>query len=164
MTELSVNRSCWVLLVTRGMQIHLPPEMYTNLDQAEDEARRWLTILFGWRPTTRRAVSTGVVRVGREYSMHLIHFELPDPWRAGSMWLGTEWGERSFPRMRSTLLPGDFRRAYSWASGKLVFRGGNCRTSPWLVAGRYKRGGRSRYIAASRIKRIDGGWFGGLIA
>lgn len=146
------------------MQVHLPPEMYTNLDQAEDEARRWLGVLFGWRPTTRRTVSTGLVQVGRQYSMHLIHFELPDPWRAGSMWLGTEWGARSFPRMRSTLLPADFVGASSWAGGKLAYRGGNLNTSPWLLSGQYRRGGSPRFVTASRIKRIGGGWPGGITA
>lgn len=155
-----MNPSSWVLLVTKGMQVYLPPELYLNLDQAEDEARRWLAILFGWRPSSKRSVSTGVVRAGRQFSMHLIRFELPNQWSAGALWLGAEWCERAFPRMRTTLLPVDFPGAESWAGGKLAWRGGSIKTSPWLLSGQYSRGGLRRYISASRIKRVSGGWSG----
>ena len=154
----------WVLLVTREYQVHLPPELYTSLEQAEDEARRCLSYLFGWRATSKRVSSAGAIRVGRRFMLHMLQFEFPDPWRAGALWLGAEWGGKSFPRMRTQLLPMDGWDARSWVTVRAIGRGGAVRATPWSVSGQYSRGEAVRHVSASRIKRVCGPWSGaGLI-
>jgi hypothetical protein len=54
---------CWILLVTRDFRVHMPPERYSNLDQAQNEARRWLSALFGWRPISKRVTSRADPRI-----------------------------------------------------------------------------------------------------
>ena len=93
---MAYSKRCWVLLITRDMRVHVPPELYLSVDQAEDEARRWLATLFGWRPTSKRVSSAGAVSIGRRFALHLIDFELHESWHAGSLWIGAEWNDRSF--------------------------------------------------------------------
>jgi hypothetical protein len=154
------SKPCWVVLIARDMQVHMPPELYTSLDQAEDEARRWLSTLFAWKPSSKRVSTSGTLQVGRRFALHMISFDFPDPWRAGSLWLGAEWTARSYPRMRSDLLPTDAGGARSWVSVRLSRRMAPVRTSPWCYSGRYELGDSTRYVAASRIKRVCGPWSG----
>ena len=70
--------------------------------------------------------------VGRRLALHLVNFELHESWHAGSLWIGAEWTDRSFPRMRTELLPTDAQGAHSWAAARLSRRlGVPMRTSPW---------------------------------
>ena len=97
-------RKCWVLLIMRDMRVHVPPELYLSPDQAEDEARRRLSVLFGWRPTSKRVLTAGALPIGRRFTLQVIDFEMHESWHAGSLWIGAEWNDRSFPRMRTALL------------------------------------------------------------
>jgi hypothetical protein len=150
---------CWVLLVTREFQVHMPPELYTSRGQAENEARRWLTVLFGWRPTSKRVTTAGPIRVGDRYAVHLIKFPLPAPWRACPLWIETEWNDRSFPRMRTELLAVDLDEADGRVGNRLAWRGGaRARKTEWSSGGHYRYRGRTYYIAAHRVKFADGPW------
>lgn len=154
-------KKCWVLLITRDMRVHVPPELYLNLDQAEDEARRWLSVLFGWRPTSKRVSTAGAVPVGRRFALHMIDFEMHESWHAGSLWIGAEWNDRSFPRMQTELLPTGVQGAHSWAASRLSRRlGVPMKTSPWECRGQYEFKGKVHHVSASRIKYLCGPWSG----
>lgn len=155
------SKKCWVLLVTRDMRVHVPPELYLSSDQAEDEARRWLSVLFGWRPTSKRVSTAGAVPVGRRFMLHMIDFEMHESWHAGSLWIGAQWNDRSFPRMRTELLPTGVQGAHSWAASRLSQRlGVSVRTSPWECRGEYEFKGKVHHVSACRVKYMCGPWSG----
>lgn len=97
---------CWVLIVTRGLRVWLPPEVYLQHPLAIREAERWRSI-FAIRteppPYSPRARCT-----------HLVRTELPDPWRACPVWVGVTWSLRSYPRLKLNLMAADDQGAVEW--------------------------------------------------
>lgn len=83
---------CWLLAVTRGLNVWLPPEVYVQHGLAVRESDRWRVILR--LPTTSRRFAPQV------RLLHLIETEFPESWRACPIWAGVTWSERSYPKMR----------------------------------------------------------------
>ena len=100
-------KRCWILIVTRGLKVWLPPEVYLQHDLAVREAERWRVTLrlpavnpSGFSPNAR--------------CLHLLPSMFPEPWRACPVWVGVTWTERSYPRPRIALMPVDEQEAASW--------------------------------------------------
>jgi len=97
---------CWLLVVTRGLKVWLPPEVYLNKDLAVRESSRW-------RATVRLPVAP------RKFSssgrcLHLIQTMFPEPWRACPVWMGVTWTARSYPRLKIELMAADDQEAADW--------------------------------------------------
>lgn len=101
-----MNR-CWVLVVTRGLRVWLPPEVYVHdRETAIREARRWSAMLrIPLEPSDYSP---------RSKSLRLIQMVFPDPWRACPVWVGITWSVRSYPRMKAELMAADDEEAAAW--------------------------------------------------
>jgi hypothetical protein len=65
---------CWLLLVTRGLKVWVPPEIYLQEELAVREAARWRKIF-------RISEGPGMYS-HRRRGLHLIRTLFPEPWRA----------------------------------------------------------------------------------
>lgn len=97
---------CWLLAVTRGLNVWLPPEVYVQHGLAVRESDRWRVILR--LPTTSRRFAPQV------RLLHLIETEFPESWRACPIWAGVTWSERSYPKMKAELTAADDQEAADW--------------------------------------------------
>lgn len=104
--EGSLNH-CWVLIVTRGLRVWLPPEVYVHdRETAVREGRRWCRML-------RIPLEPGAYRP-RAKALHSIQTVFLDPWRACPVWLGLTWSVRSYPAMKTELMAADEQEATDW--------------------------------------------------
>ena len=83
----AILNPCWVLIVTRGLRVWLPPEVYLNRDLAIRESARWSAVL-GLQSNPTKFSS-------RVRCPHLVETEFPDSWRACPVWVGVSWNERT---------------------------------------------------------------------
>ena len=115
---------CWVLIVTRGLRVWLPPEVYLQRRLAEVESQRWRAALR--LPVAQPRFSP------RARFLHLIASEFPDSWRACPVWVGVTWSAKTYPRLRSELMATDEKEATTWfrrRTPKSVGRGSRSRRS-----------------------------------
>lgn len=100
-----MNR-CWVLLVTRGLRVWLPPEVYLQRDLALREAARWSRTL---RVSVHPPTFAPSVR-----ALHVIETLFPEPWRACTVRVGVTWTARSYPKMKVELMAADEAEGAAW--------------------------------------------------
>lgn len=98
--------SCWVLIVTRGLKVWLPPELYLRHDLA-------------WRESARWQATFGIPAEPEEFSstsrcLHLVPTSFPEPWRACPVWVGVMWSVRNYPRPKIELMAANEREAAEW--------------------------------------------------
>jgi hypothetical protein len=141
--EGSVNR-CWVLIVTRGLKVWLPPELYLSRDLAAREAVRWHAIL-------RLPVDAPHYSSSARY-LHLVESMFPEPWRACPVWVGVSWHVHSFPRPKIELMAADTQEANEWLKR---------RTPKGIDMGKsgqvqFERRGRLASVGVFRVKRVMG--------
>lgn len=103
-------KPCWVLVVTRGLGVWLPPEVYLQHGLAIREVDRW-------RDTLRLPVSPPKF-TPTSRCLHLIATEFPDSWRACPVWVGVTWSVKSYPRLKAELMAADEREAADWLRHK----------------------------------------------
>lgn len=99
-------KPCWVLIVTRGLKVWLPPEIYLQGELATRESMRWRATL--------RLPATPVEFSPRVRCLHLITTMFPEPWRACPVRVGVTWSVRSYPRLRIELMAADEQEASDW--------------------------------------------------
>lgn len=97
---------CWVLIVTRGLEVWLPPEVYLQRELAARESDRW-------RDTFRLPAAPPKFSP-KARCLHLVRSVFPEPWRACPVWVGVTWSERSYPRLKIDLRPADEQEAALW--------------------------------------------------
>ena len=97
---------CWVLVVTRGLRVWLPPELYLNRALAIRESTRW-------RSTFRLPNEPPKFSPNGRW-LHLTETLFPEPWRACPVWVGVTWGERRYPHLRIELMAADEAEAAAW--------------------------------------------------
>lgn len=100
-----MNR-CWVLIVTRGLRLWLPPEVYLQRDLALREGERWRAT---FRIPARQMRYTDTARV-----LTLIETLFPESWRACPLWVGIAWNVRSYPTLKAELMAADEDEAAEW--------------------------------------------------
>lgn len=99
-------RPCWILIVTRGLKVWLPPEIYLEGALATRESVRWRATLR--LPATPREFSPKV------RCLHLIQTVFCEPWRACPVRVGVAWSVRSYPRPKIELMAADEQEAAEW--------------------------------------------------
>jgi hypothetical protein len=99
-------RPCWILIVTRGLRVWLPPEIYLEHELAVRESARWRATLR--LPATAREFSPKV------RCLHLIPTTFLEPWRACPVRVGVTWSVRSYPRLKIELMAADEQEAADW--------------------------------------------------
>jgi len=137
-------RPCWLLIVTRGLRVWLPPDVYLTHDLAARESARW-------RTTFRLPASP------REFSplvrcLHMTQTLFPEPWRACPVWVGVTWSVRSYPSLKIELMAADEEEAADWLRRQIPKRMKVDR--PGHVE--FLRRGVSTSAGAFRVKRVMG--------
>ena len=135
---------CWVLMVTRGLKVWLPPEVYLQRSLAEREVERWREWLR--LPTVQPRFSD------RARYLYLVTTEFPDSWRACPVWVGISWSTKTYPRFRSELMAADEREAAVWLRRRAP-KGVSVR--PGVDTGFDRRGLRAS-VGVFRAKRVMG--------
>jgi hypothetical protein len=97
---------CWVLIVTRGLRVWLPPELYLQEELATRESARWRSIL------RLPAAPPEFSATGR--CILLLEMTFPEPWRACPVRLGLTWSVRSYPLPKIELMAADEQEAIDW--------------------------------------------------
>ena len=97
---------CWILMVSRGLRIWIPPEVYLQRDLALREAARWRATL---RLPDAPPVFSPTARC-----LHLPQTLFPEPWRACPVRVGVTWNVRSYPRLKIELMAADEQEAADW--------------------------------------------------
>lgn len=136
---------CWVLIVTRGLTVWLPPEVYLHRrDLAQREMARWREILH--IPTEPPEFSP------RARVLHLVRASFPEPWRAGPVWVGVRWSVRSYPRLKIELMAADEQGAADWLRQRVPKK--LSLQSPGEIE--FERRGVPTSVGVFRVKRVSG--------
>ena len=139
-----MNR-CWLLVITRGLRVWLPPEVYVHdRDTAVREARRWCSML-------RIPLEPGPYSP-RAKALHLIQMVFPDPWRACPVWIGITWSVKSYPAMKTELMAADESEAAAW----LRRRGPKSAITDGTDQVEFERRGSLTSAGVFRVKRVTG--------
>ena len=136
---------CWVLIVTRGLRVWLPPEVYLNRALAIREADRWRAILH------IRATASPCTR--RTRHLNLVETEFPDSWRACPVWVGVTWNVKTYPHKRSELMAADEEEAAQWLRRRTP-KGSPARAGAQTE---FDRRGVLTNVGGFRVKRVM--WF-----
>jgi hypothetical protein len=104
-------KACRVVLISRGLRIWIPPEVYLVGDLAEREASRW-------REALRLPRQPGTFSQNAR-ALHLVESLFPEQWRACPVWVGVTWSSRSFPRLKIELMAADEDEATEWLRGRV---------------------------------------------
>jgi hypothetical protein len=99
-------KRCWLLIVSRRLEVWLPPELYLTRSLAEREVERWRTVL--------RIPMTPRVNPESVRSLSLVESEFPEAWYACPVWMGLAWTEKSFPDPKIDLMAADEAEATTW--------------------------------------------------
>lgn len=130
---------CWVVLVTEGLSVAFPPEVYVDEPTAEREAERWAWALScGGRCPVEKPFP-GRWQVGGMW-IRLVPTRRPP--EARELWVGTHWTMDGYPEPEALLLPSS-SEARRWATtppaGAAPLR---VRETPWAVVATFGvRGG-----------------------
>ena len=129
----------WVLLVTDGFTVELPPELYRNRDRAEREGDRWAHLLSVRTGNAIERPFEGRWEIG-DHWVRLVDSFLPEEWP--EVWVGTYWGRDGSPEPEAALFTA-VADARAWAlepaPGRLAYE---THETPWSIAVTYKvRGG-----------------------
>jgi hypothetical protein len=106
-------RRCWLLVITNGLRVWIPPELYLESRMANREARRWILTLSRRRPPAD-PLRAAPIKLRANMLLHVIETDFVEPWRACPLWVGVRWSERSHPRLSSELMAADAEEATSW--------------------------------------------------
>ena len=101
-----------VVFVTRGLRVHLPPELYEAERRVLIEAEHWRQRL-GRRAAIRPVEIPSITNLARGMQLHVSPIPFEAPWRACPLWLGIVWRE-SKPSPELTPMAADDREAREW--------------------------------------------------
>ena len=100
----------WVLLVTDGLTVEFPPELYRDHDDAEREAERWARILATRSGASVERPFPDRWEVGDEW-IRLVSSFLPE--EGSEIWVGTYWTRDGSPEPEAELFS-DRNEAIGW--------------------------------------------------
>lgn len=104
----------WVLLVTDGLSVEFPPELYRDHDDAEREAERWARVLSARSRATVDRPFPDRLEVGDEW-IRLVTSFLPE--ESNEIWVGTYWARDGSPDPEAELFP-DASEAIGWFASR----------------------------------------------
>lgn len=119
-----------MLLVTDGIAIAYPAEVYSDREVAEREAERWAWVLSGGGRDAASRPFPGRWEVGDTW-VRLVEAEIHSG--SSEMWVGTHWTRDGYPEPEAALF-GDRAEAKRWATtppGEGVLS--SVFESPWLI-------------------------------
>jgi hypothetical protein len=145
----------YVVIVTDGVALEYPPELYNSRPRATLEAERWAWILSGtgWLEVDRPF--DGRWRVGGR-DVRLLRV-VTDGKRDSAHWIGQYWTADGMPDPEALLL-GSRTDALTWVLEPPIGAGPAIETvdKPWFVSATYRFGDEEAYAVASLAKCITG--------
>jgi hypothetical protein len=144
----------WLLLITRDMQLCMPPELYWQKARADFEAQRWLWMLFGWTSVPGKHLAAGQIKVGVRHVLHLVQIDTPEPWVAMPLWACLATNEDIYPKMTIDLIAGDRDEGKAWVlrHARKLEAPSNSFGAEWCFDMTFTRKGTKHYAAAHRVK------------
>jgi hypothetical protein len=143
----------WVLVVTDGLTIEFPPELYRDRDAARSEAERWARVLSRRSRTPIERPFEDRWQVGDEW-IRLTHTLLPE--EGPEIWVLTYWTRDGYPEPEAELIA-DAAEARAWV---LEARAGavlvESHDTPWSAAARFRVRGGEEEAEAHRSKVVAG--------
>ena len=137
-------KPCWIILITQGLRVWMPPELYLVRDLADVESARWRSTL---RIPSRPSRYTPRARL-----LHLEESLFPEPWRACPVWVGVTWSSRSFPKLQVELRAADDDDATDWLGNHVP----NNVTVAKPEQLQFQRGDVTLGVGIIRVKRVLG--------
>jgi hypothetical protein len=147
-------RRCWLLIITNGLRVWMPPEVYLEKGMVIRESRRWVLTLSRRRPPDD-LLDSMPFRLRDRVLLHVIETDFVEPWRACPLWVGVRWSERS-RRLSTELMAADSGEARDWIRtySKSAL---DQRPDPALgLESSFQRRGVATHVAVHRVKRFAG--------
>lgn len=108
--ETAAHGESWVLLVTNGLTVEFPPELYRDRDLAESECERWAYLLSAQSGQPIVRPFEGRWQVADRW-IRLVHSFLAED--GTEVWVGTYWGRDGSPEPEAELFA-DREDARTW--------------------------------------------------
>jgi hypothetical protein len=138
----------WVILITDGTVIEYPPEAYATVEQARNEAQRWVWIIsgMGWLPIEESADNRWLVG---DRDVRLVKAD------GEGSWVGTFWTWDGYPDPEATLLRGR-EEARSWVIAPVggVLDPSSVEENDWMIVATFERKEEEAYAVAHRLKCV----------
>jgi hypothetical protein len=142
----------WVVLVTDGLTLAFPPEVYRLPHQAEGEAERWAWLLSQGRRDAIERPFEGRWEIG-DHWVRLLHLQGIDD-DASEVWIGTYWTRDGYPDPEAEPFS-DHDEAREWAlqpaAGRVL---AEVRETPWSTAATFQVRDDEEYAVVHRAKVI----------
>lgn len=142
----------WVLLVTNGLTVSYPPELYREYEHAEREGNRWAHILSARTGEPVERPFAGRWQIG-DYWVRLVYSFLPE--EGSEIWVGTYWSRDGSPEPEAALFA-DALDARAWVleppAGAIRIETNETR---WSAAARYGVRGGEEQAEAHCAKAIS---------
>jgi len=142
----------WLILVTDGLTIAFPPEVYRLPHHAEEEAERWAWLLAQGRLDLVERPFEGRWQID-DYWVRLLHLQGIDD-DASELWIGTYWTDDGYPDPEAETFS-DHDEAREWAlqpaSGRFL---AEVRETPWSTAATFRVRDGEEYAVVHRAKVI----------
>lgn len=142
----------WALLVTQGLVVAYPPEVYRDRRLAEREAERWAWLLGGGgiAPVERPFDGRWAIE---EFDVRLI--ELDARQDVEETWIGTFWTHHGFPDPEALLLKSR-AEASAWVQQAIATRRPIAvQETDWFIGATFGEGDREEYAVAHLAKNIE---------
>lgn len=142
------------LIVTRGLGLLVPPELYTSPVRAQREAASLALHLSRRRSQPEPAVGDSV-SLGAGKAIHLVPVPFDPPWRACPLWLGIEWKDGQVtPRVTPMAADDEEARAWFNTAARKAPPNRSLKGAMYEIAVSWR--GSPTYVGVHRAKRICG--------
>jgi hypothetical protein len=148
-------RRCWLLIITKRLQVWMPPELYLDRGVGAREAGRWVETLSRRRPPDD-LLAASPFALRDEVLLHFLECEVMEPWRACPLWVFVRWSETSYPRIAAELFAADPEEAAVRVRNRAKTASVVQVESGRIVACTLRRRGVTSHVAAHRVKRVNG--------
>lgn len=149
-------RDCWVVIVTKGLRVWLPPEVYLQTKVAAREITRWVGVLSKGRTLPAGEPIESPVRAGRDVLLHVVPTGFLEPWHACPVWVGVHWSRSTYPKLDTKLFVASSEEAHEWVGGKAGRRAADAEPAALGHEALFIRRGVETYVAALQVKRLHG--------
>jgi hypothetical protein len=143
----------WALLVTDGLVIEFPPEVYLDEHLAEREGERWAWILARGNDAGIERPFEGRWEIG-DYWIRLVPCQLFED-ETSETWVGTYWTCDGYPEPEAALFT-TRQSARDWvvtpAPGRLY---ADLSETPWFLGATYISRGEEEYAVAHLAKVVS---------
>jgi hypothetical protein len=146
-------RRCWLIIITKGLRVSMPPEVYLERRMAARERRRWITT---FKPGADAVLDSSPVPLGSRRLLHVIETDFLEPWRACPLWIGVRWSGQSFPRLSAHLLAADSEEAAAWVRRRSRKALDPSEDPELRFECSFERKGVPAYVGMHRAKRLGG--------